>query len=252
MPRIKVSRHGQPQKYVFRRHHPARAWWIALAGVLVLTGGGWLVYRFGLVLHSQDYAEAAMAVERLRQRNERLEAWNRELREQATSLERKTEVARETAEALRRRLKDLEADKMELQEELAFYRSIVSPSAMESGLHVQALRLEPRGAARSYRYELVLTLVRGNGSSAEGNVDLQVRGRQGSDILRLPVEDLAAEPRELTFSFRYFQRLRGRLRLPEGFEPREVIVRVEPTGALEPVRRRFAWESVLGSEGDVG
>jgi hypothetical protein len=49
----------------------------------------------------------------------------------------------------------------------------------------------------------------------------------------------------MKFKFRYFQEFTGELELPEGFEPRRVMIRLKPSGNKQPagVEKTVDWPS---------
>ena len=133
-----------------------------------------------------------------------------ELSRQNTLVERAERIEREARERLRGVIEAREERIGELEEELAFYRNLVSPSEMEPGLQVRQLAVSAvGGAARVYRYELVLAQLNGSDRYAAGRIDLSVRGRRGRDDATLALRELVTdEEPETVFRFKYFQTLR--------------------------------------------
>jgi hypothetical protein len=74
-------------------------------------------------------------------------------------------------------------------------------------------------------------------------VGLTVAGEQDSSFKRLNLADLSGQgEQEMELNFRYFQRLEGRLELPEGFVPHRVVVRVKTSGNHGPqLEKTFDW-----------
>jgi hypothetical protein len=140
-------------------------------------------------------------------------------------------------EELQRRLADV-------QEEVAFYKGIVSPGAGEEGLRVQSLRFSNGGAPRLYHYRLVLIQVRTRELKISGSVTMKIYGVQDGKPVTLDARDLAPSGKAAAgFGFQYFQSLEGDAFLPQGFTPGRVEVTAQESGQ-EPVQQNFDWSSV--------
>jgi hypothetical protein len=72
---------------------------------------------------------------------------------------------------------------------------------------------------------------------------LSVDGDQDGERVRLNLQQLSTFPvTGLRFSFKHFQRLEGRLHLPERFVPKRVIIKIELANSkTKPLRESFAW-----------
>ena len=138
---------------------------------------------------------------------------------------------------------------LELREELAFYRSIVSPSKMEPGLKIQAFQLERGEAEGEFHYKLVLTQVRGNNRIARGSVEIRVSGTQGGEPKELTLAQMVSGTEELKFSFKYFQSVEGTLKLPAGFQPLKIDLKVDTTTReLEDIETSYEWNTTVVGE----
>lgn len=223
---------------------------VRLLLVLLVLGAGWQLYHLGYIRGGDDYGSAMRELRDLRERVPTLDRENRQLRQDNTLLRRELTVEREVANRVRLDIQGLEQHIHELTEELDFYRNIVSPDNLDRGLHIQKVRLTPADVPGVYRYQLVLTQVQGN-QSIEGRVTLWLEGRRDGESVQLEHGDLVpGEEDGQSFSFRYFQVIRGRLQLPGDVIPEALVVSAEPEGAQSRwVQQREAWSSLL-NEGD--
>ena len=133
---------------------------------------------------------------------------------------------------------------LELKEELAFYRGIVSPKDAASGLHLQSFKIESSGRAQGYRYKVILTQVLQNDRLARGIVKIKVDGLQGQTPKTLNLSDITANSvKDLEYRFKYFQNLEGDLLLPKGFSPLRVTISVLPNGrdGEETIEKTYDW-----------
>lgn len=236
-------------EFRLRRHRPVRTAVLAALAVVALGVGGWALYRQGVKDGGYDAREARATETHLRVKVN-------DLRERVTELARRNtllERGRRIDDGAIRRLRDTLAEREEtiarLEEELAFYRNLVSPSDMQPGLHVRRFSLaDVPGETREFRYELVLTQLNSDDTYVAGRVDFVLEGRRPDGPATLEFGDLAVEDTDgrPAFRFKYFQTLRGRIRVPRAFEPVNIRLRVAPSGGrLEPVEQEYPWNSVL-------
>jgi len=192
---------------------------VALAAVLES-------YRYGLKRAHYLGSEAEHTEATLRAQLRDLEKRNRELRETLARVERQLQIDHVAYQELDTALVESTRKLAELKEELSFYRSIVSPRQGERGLQVKELDLDAAGDGNRYRYRLVLIQAMGNKKMVKGKVSFSVEGvRNGTEeVIDVEPENGAS----LAVSFRYFQDLRGVLRLPDDFLPTRIKVVVTP------------------------
>ena len=171
------------------------------------------------------------------------------LKEQLVYLQRSQEIDKAACETVRQSLGGLQASVSELQEQVAFYRGIVSPEESRAGVRVYEFRIRPTPVADVYRYELVLIQSVRHERTVKGRVDLTISGMRAGKLVSLGLDTLSLEPMEsLVFSFKYFQEFSGELRLPSGFRPVRVQLAVDPSGKRQPsIESEFDWPQILGS-----
>ncbi|RMG57826.1 MAG: hypothetical protein D6717_04105 [Gammaproteobacteria bacterium] len=226
-------------RYRIEHHDPVRKILIqaVVIGLVVLLG--WGLFRLGFRLSGFEELAAEKQIHSLSERVDFLEGENRRLNRELAYQRQSAAIEHKALDEVRRALETAEAENLRLKEELSFYRSIVSPSAMRPGLHIQSLQLEKGAGKGEYHYRLVLTLVRGNNRVAKGRARLTVLGTHQGRPATVEVGGSEA----LKFSFRYFQRLEGDLKLPEGFEPHAVRVVATPSvKRLEATEHEFPWQ----------
>jgi hypothetical protein len=143
-------------------------------------------------------------------------------------------------------LQELQSKQADLQEEVTFYKGIVSPGAGEEGLRVQSLRFASDGAPRLYHYRLVLTQVRTRELKISGSVNMKVYGTQDGKPVTLDARDLSPNSKgPAGFAFQYFQSLEGDMLLPQGFTPGRVEVTAQESGH-QAVQQNFDWQGLSG------
>jgi hypothetical protein len=94
----------------------------------------------------------------------------------------------------------------------------------------------------------VLTQLNSDDTYVEGRVDFGIEGSRPDGRHTLKLDEVATGDGDVDseFRFRYFQTLRGRIRLPASFDPIRIRLRVEPSGGrVDPVEEDYPWNSLL-------
>lgn len=146
-------------------------------------------------------------------------------------------------------LKEQQQASLELREEIAFYRGIVSPSEVRSGILIQRVELTPLAAAQLFRYQVVLTQVLKNERVARGEVEITLSGVFEGRPHNISLQDLDQQAKKsLKFRFKYFQMFEGDLQLPDGFSPHSIDVVVKPRRSNNSINESFPWPQVVAKE----
>jgi hypothetical protein len=153
-----------------------------------------------------------------------------------------------------RTLGDLQSKLARQDDDLAFYRSIVSPADGVQGLRIQRFHLQSGTTPRDFTISVTLIQAMRQESVVSGLVQVIVHGMDVDRPARHSVGELIGKPRaQLPFSFRYFQTIEQDVTLPEGFQPFEVEVQVRSAKLKFPMQQRFPWKVATEplSEGPV-
>lgn len=154
-------------------------------------------------------------------------------------------VLREASNSLREDLTEELSKSARLEEEVTFFKGLMSPSSLTKGLQVAELELVALPASGEYNYQLLLTQVALRRSFIAGDVRMDVIGRYADDAAGgeavLSLTELASlEAYPMKFRFRYFQDLKGNLALPDNFTPARILVTANQAGK-EPLQVSFPW-----------
>ena len=238
---------------VVKAHHPwkTRVVWILI--LIALLVGGWTLFEYGRSQAGYDSADAEQAREQLLDIKEELEEEIVELREKKALLERAAQIERQAYDELDATLKILQAEILELKEELAFYRGIVSPREASTGLQLKKFSIEPNGPTRSYRYKVVLAQVLKNDRLATGRVKLLLDGMLAGEPKSLTLKDVTEKSiKELAYRFKYFQNLEGDIELPEEFVLLRATLKILPRRrGVDMIEKTIDWSSEE-NKSDVG
>jgi hypothetical protein len=172
-----------------------------------------------------------------------------ELRRQLAIGETSSEIDRATYAQVKTTLGDLQAKIQAQEEELVFYRGIVSPQDRVAGLRIQSLEALPSDGEGRYLVRLLLVQAIVHSRRVAGAVKLQLEGIQDGQMASFDVAELVVpgEPYDMDYEFRYFQGLETELALPAGFEPQRMTVEIWPNEArAERINQTFEWPAISG------
>ena len=215
--------------------------WLGIAGIATaVVAAVFMAFVYGEYRAGFDRQAAVALHDVLDQAQED----NAALKEQISVLERQRDVDTSTSQQVQASLQELQRKLTDEQEQLAFYRGIVSPAAGEEGVRVQSLKFAGGGAPRLYHYRLVLIQVRTRELRISGSVAVHIYGAQDGKPAVLDARDIMpGEKPSFGFAFQYFQSLEGNIFLPQGFVPGRVEVTVHENGR-DPALQNFDWSSV--------
>lgn len=214
-----------------------------MLSVVLLVAGAYGLYDFGRYRGGYDDRKAQQKIAGLEQQLAQLSERNNVLMDQNALLDRSSRIDRNAHDEVKVALNIAQQQALELREELAFYKSLVSPSEMEPGLHVQSFTVEADASPATFNYKLVLTQVRKNNREAVGVVLLRFTGTLNGRNIIYALSDVAkVNTEDLNFKFKYFQSFEGNLRFPKRFKPQTVSITVKPEGKrLKSVQKTIDW-----------
>ncbi len=220
-----------------RSHRPVTFIVTAVAAIALGGAAGYLLEnRVG------ENGRESLSREVARSEVERLKQENRRLNARVAELEMSRRLDRQAYGEVERTLGDLQSRLARQGDDLAFYRSIVSPADGVQGLRIQKIAVE--AGAQQHEFVLRLTLVQAmrHESVVSGLAQVTLVGLERDVPARHTLGDLLDKPRaQLPFSFRYFQTIEQALTLPDGFQPYEIEVRLQSSKLRIPLVQAFPW-----------
>ena len=221
----------------------ARIVGVGAAAVLLVALGAWLGHTQGQRSAGHDAAREASTRRELAAQLERVEAENKSLHARVAELEMARRLDRDAYGQVERTLGDLQSQLARQSDDLAFYRSIVSPADGIQGLRIQRFEVLPGAEPREVVLKLTLVQAMRHESIVSGLAQITLNGMRNGAPARYTVGELLGRPRaQLPFSFRYFQAVEQAVVLPEGFEPYETDVRLQSSKVPRPVQQVFPWQ----------
>jgi hypothetical protein len=206
----------------------------------LVAGMWWWGFDFGQFLGGFNRSAVAEKQARLEADATALKGDNDRLRGKVAALESELNVTRGAQAKLSRQVLDLQSENTQMQEDLAFLRTLFSDSGKPGTVTIQRLRAE-RDREDVYRFSMLV--VRGGNPSDEfsGQLTLLANVATGgrSSTLTLP-DDQPDTATALTLKFKYYQRVEGTFRVPPGGQLRSLQARVvEPGQALPKATRNL-------------
>lgn len=130
---------------------------------------------------------------------------------------------------LTKNLSQLGEENASLKEDIGFLRNVMSSGSVPEGLAIQNFKVEPDALPNEFRYRLLLTQGGQRRQDFKGKVQVIVRvqpsGATQQTVLSFPNDaQLRATGGEI--EFRFYQKIDGRFRIPEGSTLKNVQVRV--------------------------
>ena len=219
-------------RLVVRTHEPWRVRLVIAVVAALLLGTAWFMFNYGHKHAGYDREQYSREQQDWENEQQRLESRISELRAEVARLQIAGEVSKHAALLVRDELAQQQQDSQLMREELAFYRGIVSPEQGRNGLYIHTIQLDPGNKEREYLYSLTVIHKQGlkkRHRRVTGTLELKLEGKQAGKQVTLPLSSLQPGRKlPITLSFKYFNRVKGRLVLPAGFEPENVVVSIKP------------------------
>lgn len=215
--------------------------------VAVVVAAAYLAFELGRARAGFSVLDHRRDVAALEQRLHQEQGASDELRRQLAIAQTSSEIDRETYARVEANLGELQARIQAQEEELVFYRGIVSPQDGVPGLRIQSVEVLPGDGERRYLLRLVLVQAIVHSRRVSGSVKLQLEGEKDGQTAVFDAAELAAADSDydMDYEFRYFQGLEAEVSLPIGFSPLRINVEIWPNEArADRLTESFEWAAV--------
>lgn len=239
------------KKHIFRKIYQflrRNRFWVRVclsaACVIGFLGISSLSYKTGFHQGFEQWATLTGRLHQLKKQQEVFHHENLTLKKQLSSLEQQHTIREIEYQRLSAEIKDLLRANAELKEDNALYQHVMGKPHSKNGLAIQRLQIYATQSPNIFQYQLMLISNLPQKKLLKGGAQIAVSGKMGLKDLTLPMQGItsSADAASLGFKFKNYQELTGELLLPNGFEPKSVIVRVEPQndGKLKSIQV-FPW-----------
>jgi len=204
-------------------------YWRWLANLLVIAGVAGLVWwivqnSYRVTGFNADEARARLDV--LERENQAMKGEIEVARTSLTERDRQLQIEKASQTALARSVAQLQEENASLKEDLSFLRRLMSSGATPEGVGVSDLKVEREGSSNEYRYRMLLTQGGQRKQDFRGRVQVVARVAQGNANNTITFPDPALPETTGSFEFRFYHKVEGRFRVPEGGTLKSVDVRV--------------------------
>jgi hypothetical protein len=234
---------GLPPKLVVTTYAPARRWITSIILVLIVAAGIYGMFEFGRYSAGFDAPAALRQRAALRREIEGHEVTISELRAKVAQLEATTVGQTREREEVQRTIGDLQAQVARANQELAFFRGIVTQNANSAEVKIQQARMVATSTANKFRIRVTLVQPMKPDTVVSGVVILSVDGEVDGKPGRADFATLSAgQRREIPFTFRYLENIEQEITLPPGMKPAQLLVEVRSNRrGSEPVQQSYVW-----------
>lgn len=211
-----------------------------LLGVLLL---GTLTGAFfaGHFLGTEETAGLAAQLAALQGEREKLGEQMAALHQEKIVLERTIEIDREASRTAQEGLKQAQDERLALEKEVSFLRKLIQQGG-GGILKVKDFKLKATEEPQELSYSFTVSQVIQDFGESAGEVEIQVVGKRNGEEVTLQLNELpGSEPTSHKMRFKHFQNFEGRIRVPAGLEPENLVVEIKPsTKNLIPITETFS------------
>ena len=202
-------------------------WLLNLLMMVVVGGVVWWLVENSHRITGFNHEEARQQLTTLSEDNIRLKRDSDAIRAQLNERDRQLQVEKASQGELAKSVAQLQEENGALKEDLGFLRNIMSSVATPEGLSLANIKIEPDGQPNEYRYRMLLTQGGQRKQDFRGRIQVVAKVSQNGAIAALPFPDDAAVrslPGDL--EFRFYQKVEGRFKVPDGAILKSVDIRI--------------------------
>jgi hypothetical protein len=201
-------------------------WLINLLAMAAVAGVVWWVVQNSYRITGFNAEEARQQLESLGDENRRMKRDLDQARATITERDRQLQIDKASQGELARNVAQLQEENASLKEDLGFLRRLMSSGTTPEGLGISDLKVERDGTSGEYRYRMLLTQGGQRKQDFRGRVQVVARVAQGGTNSTLTFPDPALPETVGSFEFRFYHKVEGRFRVPDGGALKSVDVRV--------------------------
>lgn len=235
---------SKQEKMIVVPYRPLERFWTRAAVVLAILIAGAGSYFFGFYSGVRENGDARIERDELQDSVLAMQEENSALREQLLKIEQAGTVDQQALDNVQQTIVAQREMISQLEEDVLFYKQIMSPENDESGLVIGQLDLVATDAPGTIRYRMELKQQGNNENVINGYANVNILGIRNFQEISIPLTELSATELEedIRLQFRYFQNIEGELTLPDNFEPTKVqIMAVAEGDNAKTVQKSFGW-----------
>jgi hypothetical protein len=191
-------------------------WLLNVAMMALVAGVVWWLVENSYRITGFDREEATRQIAALGEENVQIKRDLEAARAAVAERDRQLAIDKAAQMELARNVSQLQDENAALKEDLGFLRNIMSSGATPEGLGIANLKVEQDGQPHEFRYRLLLTQGGQRKQDFKGRVQLVARIAHEGAVSTLTFPEVSAGAEAGTVEFRFYQKVDGRFRIPEG------------------------------------
>ena len=230
------------------RHYQPWKLWLGILAIIALL---FVSFTFGRSYQAYEVYQLLLERETLISQINDLEARNINLVSKNAQLEGISKIEHDAYELANRTLIKHQEEILALKEELAFYQGIVAPSSSALAVNLQSFEVSQKNVQNLHTYKLVLTKTGKSNRKVKGEFNILFRGETAGAVNEYRLEDVKVDKNSKSdnFDFRYFQIFEGDFVMPDGFEPYEAEIHINPsTKKVKSLTETISWTTVMSED----
>ncbi len=218
---------------------PHRPWYWRWA---MLIGGGalvvlfaWWAFGFGQELAGYLRAKTESDLSRTERELGETKSENAKLNSRLVDMERQFQMEHSANAELVRQLKDLNDEKVHLQDDVKFYQNLTESGEREDKLTIQLLKVTRDTLPGEYHVSMLLAQGGQRAKDFKGKLQFVVNGlKKGERTVVVIPGEKDTEVAAYQLDFKYYLRIERTFKLPDGMTLESLQVRVFERGVSEP------------------
>ncbi len=213
-------------------------WGMMLPFVLAAIALAWWAYDSGLELAGFNRGQAQQELSGLHVRVAKLDEENAHLSNQVAQYERKIQIEQASNQETSEQLKNLAAENVQLQEDLAFFQNLTATRGKDGELGVHRLTLVRDKMPGEYHLRMLLVQSGQRARKFSGSYQLVATVTEnGQSTTHVFPQQVSGNP-QFQLNFKYYQRIEQSIRLSPDAQLESMQVRIFEQGAVEPKVRQ--------------
>ena len=218
---------------------------IVISTFILLIGlftGGYFFGRHELVPLRHANHDLRREIQTLQEEVRGVANQNVDLRQEIANLELTRKIDQEALRVAQENHKELQESSLELEKDLSALKRLVR-KGKGGYLKIKNFSLRQGGEPNLFLYNFIVMKLIEDTSESEGKIIIRILGViQGKPVSKKLDELLGSDPFSQNMDFKYFQDIRGTLRIPENMTPEAVEIELIPTTkSLASLKEKFIW-----------
>jgi len=225
------------------KQQKSRLWYVSIGFLLVIVVIG--TYGLGRYFALHDLSTTKDELARIQQQLLETQHSLEKTSENLVMQKQSSQVDNLSNKELVNSVKDLQQTQRDLEEELKFYRKIMAPERDKEGLGIDSLRISKTENEDEFHFRLTLIQAGKQSHFLKGDITLKLSGLLNGKNTEYNFRELGTfNKKHFQFQFKYFQNIQGFVRLPAGFEVKQLSASAQTKGLRknQKAQKQVVWQ----------